>query len=384
MNTPPLENDKNRYVGIRIFDALHEIEKIKDELRTLYPEFNFVNDKGDVAEAYAIYTYGLKKAPVGQTGFDAITTDGRRVSIKCLWEQNPYRSLHLSGGSNRKEFAYKDADVLLVVGRDEITGRECTIYNGPMSRLEPFLKGGPIHPRIDVRTLRKIYVEISVEERLAALVTPLPDVDGLYYPKDLHILFDIDPSYWSKFTMLWRNYPCRYQNGVELNDFLDFGIGNGTGNPLLSSKDVKLLVLCYNYYLKEYDHHTSVFAAYGDLVGKPLPNLIKISSENLKSLRIATSTLKQYAAHPDIRKYFSWFFLSDLKGPGGRSLTRYLTPHDLKIFQRSFELRGRKSTRARGSVTDKLNFIDAGILAAKEIGYAPVYELPSPKSSPSE
>ena len=50
-----------------------------------------------------------------------------------LWEINQYRGLHLSGGSNQTKNAYKEADFLLVFGRDETNGEISTIYNGPLS-----------------------------------------------------------------------------------------------------------------------------------------------------------------------------------------------------------------------------------------------------------
>ena len=186
---------KKQYEGQKIFDALYDIENIKSKLRSNYPDFTFVSEKGDISEAFCIESYDLTKAPTGKSGFDATTKDGKTVSIKFLWEINKYRAIALSGGSNRKEYAYKDADLLLVLGRDEYTGKISTIFNGPLEFLEPYIKGGPVHPRIEVRNLKKIYPFVPKEQRLKAVNKPLPDATPLYYPKDLNQLFDIPSGY---------------------------------------------------------------------------------------------------------------------------------------------------------------------------------------------
>jgi len=54
-------------------------------LKLLAPEFNWAglgNLLGDFGELVAIDHYGLKKAPRGSDGFDAITPDGKKVQIK--------------------------------------------------------------------------------------------------------------------------------------------------------------------------------------------------------------------------------------------------------------------------------------------------------------
>ena len=40
----------NEYQGINIFNALKDIEVIKDKLRVQYPNFKFVAEKGDIGE----------------------------------------------------------------------------------------------------------------------------------------------------------------------------------------------------------------------------------------------------------------------------------------------------------------------------------------------
>ena len=54
-------------------------------LKLLAPEFNWAglgNLLGDFGELVAIDHYGLKKAPRGSDGYDAITLDGKKVQIK--------------------------------------------------------------------------------------------------------------------------------------------------------------------------------------------------------------------------------------------------------------------------------------------------------------
>jgi hypothetical protein len=369
----------SKYTGKKIFQALRDIDSIKSQLRDLYPDFHFVAEKGDIAEAYAIAAYDLIKAPTGQSGYDAISKNGVKVSIKCLWEINAYRSLHLSGGSNRKEYAYRDADHLIVIGRDEHDGAECIIYNGPIFRLEDHIMGGAIHPRIDVRTLKKINTTLDISEKLPATTMPLPDARGLFYPKDLSSMFGVDKDYWQKFTMLWRNYPNRYGVPVTLNDFLEFGIGNEDGTPQLSENDVKFLRKCFDYYQKGYDHHTSAYAAYSKINNINFPELIRVGAENLKKLSISSSTFRHYCDDEIICKYLSYFLTMELKGPGGRTLQRYLTPHDVSIFERAYEIRNRRSRGAKGGNTDQVNYIVAGRIAAKEIGRSPQFILPDPR-----
>ena len=55
-------------------------------LKTLAPEFKWAglgNLLGDFGELVAIDRFGLKKAPPGSDGFDALTPDGLRVQIKA-------------------------------------------------------------------------------------------------------------------------------------------------------------------------------------------------------------------------------------------------------------------------------------------------------------
>lgn len=366
-----------KYKGIRIFDALLEIEQIKATLRDAHPSFTFVAEKGDIAEAYAAEAYNLTLAPKGQCGYDAIGKSGERVSIKMLWEINQYRGLHLSGGSNRKEYAYRDADCLLVVGRDEANGRMSTLYNGPIEFLEEHIKGGPVHPRIEVRTLKKVYAFVPDDRRLNATSEVLPDANPVFYPKDLH-LFGIPRDYWQKFTMLWRNYENRHLIGVELKDFLDLKSGAVEGSKVLSIGDCRFLELCYKYYEREYDHFLCAFAAYAELHGIDFPELTKVSAANYRKYGFSNSALQAYRNHEFIGKHFSYFFTYDHRGEGGRVLTRYMTPHDIRLLSRAYEIRGRERNYGRG-VRDQVDCMVAGVQAAKEIGMAPPFTMPDPR-----
>ena len=368
----------NEYRGINIFNALKDIQVIKDKLRIQYPNFKFVAEKGDIGEVFAIETYKLSQAEYGQSGFDAVSSDGKKVSIKMLWEINQYRSIHLSGGSNRTKDAYREADYLLVLGRDESNHQVSTIYNGPIHYLEKYIKGGAIHPRIEIRNLKKIYAFVPLEERLKAYKQELPDAIPIYYPKDLNQLFDIEKRYWNNFTMLWRNYKCSHIPGLKLNDFLDYDINSqNSGDPLLSFRDIQFLKTSYQYYKNDYDHFTSAFAAFAKINNMFFPPLKKVGKKTLNELNFPDSVLRAYRGDQYIKKYFSYFFNMKHKGPGGRVLTRYLTPHDIKIINRAYEIRGTKK-RSRGSISE-VNYIKAGRQAAKEIGMAPKFKIPDPR-----
>ncbi len=372
---------KGKYEGIKIFNALKDIEKIKLKLREAYPSFKFVAEKGDIGEAFAIETYKLSQAQQGQSGFDAIALDGKKVSIKMLWEINPYRGVALSGGSNQTKNAYKEADILLVLGRDETNGEMSIIFNGPLDFLEKHIKGGEIHPRIEIRNLKKLYPFVPKEKRLKAFSKTLPDAIPIYYPKDLTDLFGIpggSGGYWSRFTMLWRNYECRHIPGIKLDDFLDYGAGNYHGDPLLSFDDIFFLKSCYEFYLEDYDHFTSTFAAFAKVRNLDFPILKKVGKKTLLELNFSDSVLRAYRDDEIINKHLSYFFNMQHKGEGGRVLTRYLTPHDIAIIKRAYKIRGRKGNEGRG-IKDKINYIEAGRIAAKEFGLAPKFKMPNPK-----
>ena len=50
-----------------------------------------------MAEAYVKSVFGLKQAPYGEEGYDLLSSNGIKVSVKNIWEYNAFRGLHLSG-----------------------------------------------------------------------------------------------------------------------------------------------------------------------------------------------------------------------------------------------------------------------------------------------
>ena len=91
-------------------------------LKALAPEFNWTglgNLLGDFGELVAIDHYGLEKAPAGSDGYDAVTSDGRKIQIKTNYAA--------------KQIGFRGAaDILLVIGvRDDGTWEE--VFYGPFS-----------------------------------------------------------------------------------------------------------------------------------------------------------------------------------------------------------------------------------------------------------
>lgn len=68
-----------RHIMATLFSA-------QNALRELAPEFKWAglgNLLGDYGEYVACAHYGLRKAPAGSNGYDALTSDGRSVQIKA-------------------------------------------------------------------------------------------------------------------------------------------------------------------------------------------------------------------------------------------------------------------------------------------------------------
>ena len=55
-----------------------------------------------------------------------------------------------------------------------------------------------------------------------------------------------------------------------------------------------------------------------------------------------------------------------------------MTPHDIQLLKRAYEIRGREKQYGRG-VKDQVDYIVAGIQAAKEVGMAPHFQMPDPR-----
>lgn len=87
-------------------------------LKILAPEFNWTglgNLLGDFGELVAIEHYGLSKGPRGADGYDAITSDGKRVQIKANYAAS---QIGFRGS----------ADLMLVIGVKDNGGWEELYY----------------------------------------------------------------------------------------------------------------------------------------------------------------------------------------------------------------------------------------------------------------
>lgn len=63
----------------------------QNALRDLAPEYRWAaigNVLGDFGELIAHEQYGLKKAPAGSDGYDALTKDGRKVQVKTNYSSS--------------------------------------------------------------------------------------------------------------------------------------------------------------------------------------------------------------------------------------------------------------------------------------------------------
>jgi len=93
-------------------------------LQALAPEFKWAglgNLLGDFGEFVAIEHYGLKKAPPGSNGFDALTSDGKTVQIKA--------------NHAAKQIGFRgDADLLLVI-HVESNGEWNEVYYGSFEKV---------------------------------------------------------------------------------------------------------------------------------------------------------------------------------------------------------------------------------------------------------
>jgi len=104
---------------------LASIFALQRALKTLAPEFKWVglgNLLGDFGELVAIDNYGLRKAPPGSDGYDALTADDKKVQIKTNYaaDQIGFRGI---------------SDLILVIGvRDDGSWEE--IYFGPFEPIK--------------------------------------------------------------------------------------------------------------------------------------------------------------------------------------------------------------------------------------------------------
>jgi hypothetical protein len=105
--------------GVHVSERTERIQSIQHILASIFasqralkllaPEFNWAglgNLLGDFGELVAIDHYGLKKAPRGSDGYDAITPDGKKVQIKTNYAASQIgfrRSLRVDACCRREQ-----------------------------------------------------------------------------------------------------------------------------------------------------------------------------------------------------------------------------------------------------------------------------------------
>tara|TARA_B100000287_G_scaffold208598_1_gene196861 strand:- start:136 stop:576 length:441 start_codon:yes stop_codon:yes gene_type:complete len=96
----------------------------QNALRSLAPEFKWAgmgNLLGDYGEYICIEVYGLKKAPAGSDGYDAINPEGKTVQIKTnhaakmvgyRGDADLFLAIHVDVNGNYEEIYYGDFDIV--------------------------------------------------------------------------------------------------------------------------------------------------------------------------------------------------------------------------------------------------------------------------------
>ena len=316
------------YKNENIFNYLTDVEKLRDKLKKQNPTFKFSSDKGDVAEAYVKSVFGLKQAPYGQEGYDLISKNGTKVSVKNVWEYNPYRGLALSGGSNVKSNAYKQSDHLICTGRDKDNNIRI-LANLPIKFIEKYIKGGIINPRVEIRNIVKVNSLIPKKFKLKPVKKIFPDFEPQYYPKDLREFFDLPKGFWGNCTMTWRNYKNKVHGNVRLNDFR-INRPRYYRTMLLTEWDVALFYLISKNINKGIDYKVATYMAFHKLINKDFPNITPVTRSVIISYMSETgyTTIKKRGKYS---KYLSNFmtgaYIKDKK------TYSYLTDNDLKILK---------------------------------------------------
>lgn len=325
---------KNRYKDENIFNYLLDVEKLRDKLKKQNPKFKFSSDKGDVGETYVKSVFGLIQAPYGEEGYDLISKDGIKVSVKNIWEYNPHRGLHLSGGSNNKPNAYKKADHLICVGRDQNNTLRI-MSNIPIKYIEKYIKGGNIHPIVTMRHLIKVNSLIPKKFKLKAIKKVFPDAVPEYYPKDLNEFFELPKNFWTNLTMLWRNVGNKYHEKIKLTDFMTGSI-KGNNQVNLSEWDVALLYKISKNVLKGIDYRTSTYIAFHELINDALPEIFPVTNKRLLKYMSDTgyTTIKK---NKEYHKYLSQFMISTYAN--SHRTQSYWTNNDIKILNYFYNLK---------------------------------------------
>ena len=318
---------QKNYKDENVFQYLLDVEKLRNELKKQNPNFKFSSDKGDVAEAYVKSVFGLKQAPYGEEGYDLLSSNGIKVSVKNMWEYNAFRALHLSGGSNTKPNAYKKADHLICVGRDENNNLKM-MCNAPIKYLKKYIQGGNIHPRITMRHLIKVNSLIPKKFKLNAVKKVFPDAIPQYYPKDLNEFFKLPKNFWPNLTMLWRNTKNKVHKDVNLNDFMSKKKKKNKHN-FLSEWDIALFYLISKNVFKGIDYRTSTYFAFHKLIGIKLPEIYPFDKIFLSKF-ISGTGYTSIKKNKTYSKYLSQFMTANY-AHAHRSHT-YWTKNDLKIL----------------------------------------------------
>lgn len=312
-----------------VFNYLKEIEKIRNILKKQNPSFKFSSDKGDVAEVYVKSVFGLKQATYGKAGYDLISSGGIKVSVKNIWEYNKYRAVSLSGGSNQTKNAYKKADQLICLGRD-FNGDLKILSNIPIKFLKKYLKGGNIHPRIELRSLIKLNSLMPDKYKLKPIKKTFKEADPIFYIKDLYDLFNIPKNFWSNLRTSWRNQKNKIHKNVDLKDFMTSDpFKNQRYGLILSKWDLALFCLTYDFVKDGIDYRTSVYLAFHKLIKKNFPQ-IKRSKIKLITKFVSETGFKNIKRDLRYKNYFSIFLTGDF-ALNSRSNT-YFTTNDLKIL----------------------------------------------------
>lgn len=360
---------KNNYKNENIFNYLIDVEKLRESLKKQNPDFKFSSDKGDVAEAYVKSVFGLKQAPYGTEGYDLISKNGTKVSVKNVWEYNPYRGLALSGGSNLKPDAYKKADHLICTGRDENNNIRI-LCNLPIKYITKYIKGDNINPRVEIRNVIKVNSLIPKKFKLKPVKKAYPEATPFYYPKDLNEFFKVPKRFWSNVTMTWRNHQNKVHGNVKLNDFR-INKPKYYRTMLLTEWDIALFYLISKNIFKGIDYKVSTYIAFHELIGKNLPKITPVNSKLVKSFMSETGykTIKKSTKY---NKYLSNFMTG--KYIKGKKTYSYVTDNDFKI------LKYFKTLKSKIKLGDQTSWHNAFLKACKKYPKQKDIKLINPKT----
>ena len=134
-------------------NLIQSLYKIVQELRALFPTWNFTPDGkfvGDIGEVLACYHFDLEPLPNNQKMHDAKTKDGKHVQIKITQRKS------LGLGNTRRDFEH------LIAYHLQETGEPKVIYNGSGKRVLESVTGNAI----SINTLRRLNKNVPESERI--------------------------------------------------------------------------------------------------------------------------------------------------------------------------------------------------------------------------